>query len=247
MEFAEWVVSGLDQLRLGQLPAGNGFYEAASAGLGGDPRLAGYMNSGDPAARAEVVQLIAAAVAANPGFEEQLRNAAAAAQTGVGGAGGGGAAAFFRTTNGMLAIVAAVVVVVGGGIGLGVGLGGGSGDLAGVLKGTWTCQIPAAEDAGPIGSPIGFTIGDGTWNAGTSSGTWTQNGSSATLRDASDPGNDIKMTHLPSGTGSFDISANSVTDSSQQTQIKGTLSDTKLTVQIPTDAGGPVLSLTCTK
>ncbi|WP_228555260.1 hypothetical protein, partial [Catenulispora pinisilvae] len=117
MEFAEWAVSGLDQLRLGQLPAGNGFYEAVSASLGGDPRLAGYMNSGDPAARAEVVQLIAAAVAANPGFEEQLRNAAAAAQTGVGGAGGGGAAAFFRTTNGMLAIVAAVVVVVGGGIG----------------------------------------------------------------------------------------------------------------------------------
>ncbi|WP_194898674.1 hypothetical protein, partial [Catenulispora pinisilvae] len=115
------------------------------------------------------------------------------------------------------------------------------------LKGTWTCRVPAAEAAGPIGSPIEFTVGDGTWNAGTSSGTWTQNGSSATVHDPADPGNDIKATHLPSGTGSFDISASSVTDSSEQTQVKGTLSSNKLTVQIPTDGGGPVLSLTCTK
>ncbi|MBS2536735.1 hypothetical protein KGQ20_28630, partial [Catenulispora sp. NF23] len=206
--------------------------------------------SGEPAARAELVPLIAAAVAANPGFEQQLRNAAAVAQTGVGGVGApgvGGASAFFKTTNGMLAIVAAVVVVVGGGIGLGVGLGGGSGDLAGVLKGTWTCQIPAAEDAGPIGSSIGFTVGDGTWNAGTSSGTWTQNGSSVTVNDPTNPTYDMKATHLPSGTGSFDISVSLATDSSQQAEIKGTLSDTKLTVRIPTDGGGPVLSLTCTK
>jgi hypothetical protein len=246
MEFAEWVVSGLDQLRLGQLPAGNGLYEAATAGLGGDPRLPGYMNSGDPAARAELVQLIAGAVAANPGFEQQLRNAAAVAQSGgFAGPAGGGASAFFKTTNGKLALVAAVVVVVGGGIGLGVGLSGGGGNLAGILKGTWTCKPPVGDEQD---SPVSVTIGDGTWSAGSARGTWTQSGSTGTLNDPSDSGNNIKATNLPSGTGPFDIAVSPTGGESQlgmTVHIKGTLSATKLTVTVP--GGDGVASFSCTK
>ncbi|ACU70469.1 hypothetical protein Caci_1548 [Catenulispora acidiphila DSM 44928] len=272
MEFAEWVVSGLDQLRLGQLPAGNDFYAVASAGLGGDNRLPAYMNSGDPAARAELVQVIAAAVAANPGFEQQLRDAAAAAtqqpqgsvgsmptqqaQIPVGGMPmtppqgyAGAKPPFYKTTNGLLVIVAAAVVVVGGGIGLAVSLGGsGSGNLAAILKGTWACKASGAgsEDAGD--GPLSFTVGDGTWTAGTASGTWTQNGSSATLHDAGDPTNDVKATHLPSGTGSFDVSVGSASDRSQlvSVHIKGSLSAHKLTIAVTGDSSGN-LTLTCTK
>jgi hypothetical protein len=266
MEFAEWVVSGLDQLRLGQLPAGNDFYTTAANGLGGDPRLAAYMNSGDPAARAELVQVIAAAVAANPGFEEQLRTAAAAATQAQGQAQTqtqmqipaqmlaqapfptGGKPPFFKTTNGMLVLVAAAVVVVGGGIGLALGLsGGGSGNLAGILKGTWVCQAsgPGAADTG--GTPLGFTVGDGTWSAGAASGTWKQDGSSATLHDANDPTNDVKANGLPSGAGAFDVTLGNVSDVSQlvSIHIKGTLAAHKLTVALPGDNGD--LDLTCTK
>lgn len=53
MEFAEWIGSGLDQLRLGRLRTGNEFYNVVSVALGDDPRLAAYMNSGKPQARAE--------------------------------------------------------------------------------------------------------------------------------------------------------------------------------------------------
>lgn len=247
MEFAEWVVSGLDQLRLGQLPAGNGFYEAASAGLGGDPRLAAYMNSGDPAQRAELVQVIAAAVAADPGFEQQLRAAAATAQ-GAGSAGAaGGKPPFLKTTNGLLVLVAAAVVVVGGGIGLAVTLGGsGGGDLAGIMKGTWTCTGKASGGSSSGVGPVSFTVGDGTWQAGSASGTWKQDGNSATLHDSSDP-NDLRATNLPGGTGSFDITLGSAKDQSHLVSfhIKGTLATHKITVVVPGDDGN--LSLTCTK
>ncbi|NUR63008.1 MAG: hypothetical protein HOV87_30785, partial [Catenulispora sp.] len=74
-EFAEWTVSGLDQLRSGQLPAGQGLYQAVAAGLGGSPALDAFMNGGDDAARATLVQAIAQAVAANPAFEQQVRQA----------------------------------------------------------------------------------------------------------------------------------------------------------------------------
>ena len=174
MEFAEWVVSGLDQLRLGQLPAGNDFSSAASAGLGDDPRLAAYMNSGDAAARAELVQAIADAVAANPGFEQQLRTAAAAAQAQQQDPAAGGKPPFLKTTNGVLVLIAAAVVVVGGGVGLAVGLGGsGGGNLVGMLKGTWTCQGSAPGHSDAPGGPITFTVGDGTFSSGDTSGTFT--------------------------------------------------------------------------
>ena len=247
MEFSEWVVSGLDQLRLGQLPAGNGFYEAASAGLGGDTRLADYMNSGDAAKRAELVQLIAAAVAANPGFEQQLRAAAATAQ-GTGSAGAaGGRPPFLKTTNGLLAMVAAAVVVVGGGVGLAVALGGSGGDLAGIMKGTWTCTGKPSGDSSRGVDPVSLTVGDGTWSAGNASGTWKQDGGGATLHDSSDPENDLRATNLPGGTGSFDISLGSVKDKSQlmSLHIKGTLATHKITLVVPGDNGD--LSLTCTK
>jgi hypothetical protein len=239
MEFAEWIVAGLDQLRLGQLPAGNGLYEAASAGLGGDPRLPGYMNSGDPAARAELVQLIAAAVAANPGFEQQLRYAAAAAQNTA-----PAKPPFLKTTNGLLVIVVAALVVVGGGIGLALGLSGGSGDLAGLLKGSWTCQAVGIDTGG---ARLGFTVGDGTWSAGAASGTWTQSGSTAALHDPNDSSNNVKATGLPSGAGSFDIAVGS-TDPSQllTVRVKGTVGAHKLTLELPSGGGG-IMNLTCTK
>ncbi|MEY9863379.1 hypothetical protein ABH935_009029 [Catenulispora sp. GAS73] len=270
MEFAEWVVSGLDQLRLGRLPAGNDFYATASAGLGDDPRLPAYMNSGDPSARAELVQVIAAAVAANPGFEERLRTAAAATQA-QGQAltqtqtqtqtqlqvpfqgqapfpASAGKPPFLKTTNGILVLAAAAVLVVGGGVGLALGLSGSSsGNLAAILKGTWSCQAsgPGAADTG--GTPLSFTVGDGTWNAGTASGTWKQDGSSATLHDANDPTNDVKANGLPTGAGAFDVTLGNVGDSSQlvSIHIKGTLAAHKLTVALPGDNGD--LDLTCTK
>ena len=246
MEFAEWVVSGLDQLRLGQLPAGNDFYTVASDGLGGDPRLPAYMNSGDPEARAELVELITATVAANPGFEQQLRDAAAVAAPAPGSA--DGKPPFLKTTNGLLAIAAAVVVVVGGGIGLALGLSGSSsGDLAAMLKGTWVCQPSgtAASDTG-VG-PLSFTVGDGTWTAGTASGTWKQSGRTATLHDANDPKDDVKASNLPTGSGSFDVTLGSASDSSpaDQIHVKGTVSAHKITVALLGDDGD--LDLTCAK
>jgi|GEM_PF-2676083 len=250
MEFSEWVVSGLDQLRLGQLPAGNDFYAVTAAGLGDDPRLAAYMNSGDAAARAELVQVIAAAVAANPGFEQQLRNAAAAAQPQQGPA--AGKPPFLKTTNGMLVLIAAAVVVVGGGIGLAVGLGGsGGGDLVGMLKGTWTCQVsgPGADGAGS--GPLGFTVGDGTFKAGDTTATFTQSGSTATVHDPGDPSNVVEVSGLPSGAGSFNVTVSSPRDPSGQRRlhIKGNLSAHKLTLAVPNDLNPPgaVLNLTCTK
>ena len=260
MEFAEWVVAGLDQLRLGQLPAGNDFYATASTGLGDDPRLAAYMNSGDPAARAGLVQVFAAAVAANPEFEQRLRTAGAVAAQARGQAQTqtqmqvpvqnpvGDTPSFFKTTNGMLVVIAAAVVVVGGGIGLAVGLsGGGSGDLAGMMKGTWACQAsgPGASDTG--GTPLSFTVGDGTWTAGAASGTWKQNGGSVTLHAANDPTNDVRANGLPSGAGPFDVTLGSVRDSANlvSVHVKGTVSAHKLTVALPADNG--TLDLTCTK
>lgn len=245
MEFAEWVVSGLDQLRLGQLPAGSDFYNVASAGLGGDPRLAAYMNSGEAEARTELVQLVADAVAANPEFEQQLRTAAEAAQP-QGAA--GGKQPFLKTTNGMLALVAGAVVVVGGGIGLAVGLGGsGGGNLQAMLKGTWTCQA-SGNGSDDSGGPFSFTIGDGTYRAGDSSGTFTQKGSTATIHDPEDSDNDVRATGLPSGAGSFNITLGPPGDTSGMIQIhvKGTLSAHKITMVVPSDSGGE-LNLTCTK
>jgi hypothetical protein len=249
MEFAEWVVSGLDQLRLGRLPAGNGFYSVASAGLGDDPRLAAYMNSGDAAARAELVQVIADAVAANPGFEQQLRTAAAATQPPQQGPVAGGKPPFLKTTNGMLVLIAAAVVVVGAGIGLAVGLGGSGGNLAGMLKGTWTCQASAPGHSDASGGPITVTIGDGTFSSGTTSGTFTQSGSTATLHVPGDPDNALTISDLPSGAGSFVVTLASSrhTSASDRLQIKGTVSAHKMTLTLPGDLAGAELNATCTK
>lgn len=244
MEFADWIVSGLDQLRLGRLPGGNVLYQTVSTGLGGNPVVDGFMNTGDPAARAQLVQLIAQAVAMNPGFEQQLRASAAAAQ----GAGAGPVKTpFLKTTNGIVVLVAAALVVVGGGVALALSLGGsGGGDVAGMLKGTWTCKASGAgaDEAGK--GPLSFTVGDGTWTAGSASGTWKQNGNKATLHDNDEPTNDITASNLPSGGGSFDVSVGNSRSKLVAVHIKGTLAAGKLTVTVPGDSSGD-LTLTCTK
>ncbi|GAA1952923.1 hypothetical protein [Catenulispora subtropica] len=264
MDFAEWVVSGLDQLRSGQLPGGNALYQAVSAGLDGSPALDAYMNGGDAAARAGLVQAIAQALTANPGLEQQLRQAAEAAQNAQnaqnteaaqnaqilqneqgGQTAGAGAAGtpFFKTTNGMLAIVAAAVVVVGGGIGLGVGLSGdGSSGLADVLKGTWKCQ-------GVEGAAGSITIGDNTWSVGSDKGTWKQDGSKATVSNSAHPGDDIAATGLPSGAGPIDVTVGSAAhpDPADSVHIKGSVSAHKLSLTVQLSEGGVSPSITCTK
>jgi hypothetical protein len=265
MEYAEWIISGLDQLRLGRLPAGNDFYNVVSDGLGDDPRLAAYMNSGSPQARAELIQLVADAVAANPGFEERLRTAAAIAQPEPQPQSpDGGKKPFFKTTNGMLVAVAAAVVVVGGGIGLGLALSaggsnaagmhgggsvagthGGGSSVAGMLKGAWTCNASgSAFDDG--GVPFTLTVGDGVWRAGIASGTWTQNGSTATIHDDLDTPANHKVTGLPSGAGPFDVSVATVNEDSRPRDLTGTISAHRLTAAM-TDADGDNVRVTCRK
>jgi len=227
VEFAEWVVSGLEQLRIGQLPGGGGFYQAVSAGIEGDSALNTFMNSGDPAARAELVQAIARAVAADPGFEQRLRDAAGAAQGG--GPAVAGRPSFLKTAKGKLALVAAVVVV-GGGIGLGVGLSGsGSGSGSGgsgfadAMKGAWNC-----EDIGGDGKLV---IGDGTWSSGGEKGTWSQQGGKAILTLDSAPGVAYTLTNVPSGAGTIDITlrTSSKEDNSTVTaHVQGSVSEHSL-------------------
>jgi hypothetical protein len=256
MEFAEWVVSGLDQLRSGQLPAGSGLYEAVAAGLGGDPALDAFMNGGDDAARQTLVQAIAQAAAQNPAFEQQVRQAAASAQgapdaQAAGVAAGTGAAAaqppFFKTTNGLLVLVAAAVVVVGGGIGLAVGLSGdggsGGGALSGAVKGTWQCT-------GFDGESGSVTIGDGTWSAGSAKGTWKQSGSKVTITNQDHAGDDLLLTGAPSGVGPVDATLGPAKAKPGETiHIKGTVSGRKLqlTAQAPGGGSDATASITCTK
>lgn len=253
MEFAEWVVSGLDQLRSGQLPAGNGLYQAVAAGLGGDPVLDAFMNGGDDTARAALVQAIAQAVAQNPAFEQQVRQAAESAQTapGAGVAAPGAKPPFLKTTNGLLVLLGAAVVVVGGGIGLAVGLsgdsgggGGGGGALSGVVKGTWQCR-------GFEGQSATITVGDGTWAAGSAKGTWKQSGSKATITSQAHVGDDLLVTGVPSGAGPVDVTLGSAksTDPSETIHLKGTLSAHKLAVTALAPGGGSdtTVNITCTK
>lgn len=261
MEFADWIVSGLDQLRTGNLPGGQPLYQAVSAGLGGHPVVDAFMNTGDPAARAQLVQLIAQTAATNPGFEQQLRGAAAASQ-------GGGAPAkmpFLKTTNGIVVLVVAAVLVVGGGVGLALGLSGGSSDkssgttggviggtggsggggklggggsLANTLKGTWNCG----------GSTL--TIGDGTWSVGSDSGTWMLNGGKATITSKANPGDDITATNVPSGPGAFDILASSPGHGSTPeppAHVKGLISAHELNVQFSAADSDTSPSITCKK
>ncbi|MFL6117243.1 MAG: hypothetical protein ACJ786_38705 [Catenulispora sp.] len=240
MEFAEWVVSGLDQLRLGRLPGGDALYQAVSAGLGDSVVLDTYLNSGDPAAREQLVQAIAQALAADPGFEQQVRQAAANAQSGSGQSAPAEPAKppFLKTTNGLLALVAAAVVVVGGGIGLAVGLSGDSGSgLASMLKGTWTCK---GDGDGTI------TIGDGTWSVGTVKGTWKQSGGKATVSSDAHLGDDITGTGVPSGAGPYDVTLVGPKDTKDAAHIKGTVSAHTLTVTLVA-AGDPPSTITCTK
>ena len=233
MEFAEWAVSGLERLRLGQLPGGNGFYQAVSAGLGGDPRLDAYMNSGDPGARAELVRVIAQAAAANPGLEQYLRQAAVAAQAPA-------KPSFFKTTKGILALVAAVVVVGGGGVGLAVGLSGGGGDLAGSVKGTWSC---ASYDGVDSRSGIVLTIGDGTWSVNGMSGTWKQDGQKVTLTE---PGKDLVITNVPTGTGSIDSPLTSDQGRPSWVRLRGDTSSSVLNL-IATLQNDTEIDFHCTK
>jgi hypothetical protein len=265
MDFADWIVAGLDQLRTGQLPGGQGLYQSVSTGLGGHPELDAFMTTGDPAARARLVQLIAQTTAANPGFEQRLRATAAAAQ----GDGGPVETPFLKSSNGIVALVAAAVLVVGGGVGLAIGLSAGGSDSGGtgrtggtagvlgadsgggkgaggglvsVMKGTWTCT--------GVGGGGTVTIGEGTWTTGGDSGTWTLNGSKATLTSKTNPGDDIDATGVPSAPGAFDITAAGPSDGSSATppaHLTGTVSahQLKVTLAVPGSDMNP--SITCTK
>jgi hypothetical protein len=258
MDFAEWIISGLDQLRTGQLPNGQALYQTVSTGLGGHPALDAFLASGDSAARAQLVQLVAQATAANPGFEQRLRASAAVAQ-----AGGPAQIPFRKTTNGIVVLAAAAVLVVAGGVGLAVGVSGGGGKSGGVapgvgrgttgggstlvsvLLGTWTCS------GGGEGVGTGtITIGDGTWSAGGDAGTWTLTGGKATLTSRSNPGDDITATGVPSLPGAFDIAAGAAADGANQappTHLTGTVSghQLKLTLAVPGSEMNP--SISCTK
>ena len=252
MEFGDWIVSGLEQLRTGNLPGGQALYQTVSGGLGGHPALDAFMNTGDPAARAQLAQLISQASAANPAFEQQLRAAASAAQGGgvgaVAGVGGGpGTTPFLKSSKGIMVLVAAAVLVVGGGVALAVGLSGsGSGgttSFAKSLEGTWTCTNPR-------GGSGTLTIGDGTWSAGGDSGTWTQSGGKATVTSKSHPGKDITATNVPSSGGSFDLVATGAAADSAQAppaHIKGLVSAHELNVQFSMSASDLLPTFTCTK
>jgi len=227
MEFAEWVVSGLDRLRLGQLSGGDGFYQAIATGVGDDPALSTFMSSGDPAARAELVQAIARAVTVNPEFEQRLRDAAtpavAAQQSETASA---AKPSFFKTTKGKLALVATAVVVIGGGIGLGVGLSGSGDDgFTRAMKGTWNC-----------GREGTLVIGDGTFNAGSFKGTWKKNGGKAIITMDAAPNTYLEVTDLPSGPGDFEVTMKGHgedVESDPSSNVTGTVSKHSLTVAIP--------------
>lgn len=262
MDFADWIVAGLDQLRTGQLPGGQALYQSVATGLGGHPALDAFMTTGDSAARARLVQLIAQTAAADPGFEQQVRASAATVQ----GGGGPLKAPFLKSSNGIVVLVAAAVLVVGGGVGLAIGLSGGGGKSGGtggtagalgahpgggkgaggslvdVMKGTWTCT--------GVGGGGTVTIGDGTWTAGGDSGTWTLTGSKATLTSKTNPGDDIDATGVPSAPGAFDITAAGPSDGSSPTppaHLTGTVSahQLKVTLAVPGSDMNP--SITCTK
>lgn len=242
MEFAEWVVSGLDQLRLGQLPGGDALYQAVSAGLGDSAVLDTYMSSGDPAAREQLIQALTQALAADPGFEQQVRQAAESAQSssGAGAPAGPADPPFLKTTNGMLVLVAAAVVLVGGGLGLAVGLSGDSDSgLKGMMKGTWKCQ--SAEGGGSL------TVGDDTWSVGSDKGMWKQNGNKVTVSNSAQRGTDVLLTGVPSGPGSFDVGIASPTAPTEvAAHFKGTVSSHKLTVTLEAPGQSPE-TMTCTK
>ncbi|NUR24884.1 MAG: hypothetical protein HOV83_03390 [Catenulispora sp.] len=269
MEFAEWVVSGLDQLRSGQLPSGQGLYEAVSAALDGDSALDRYMNGGDDAARAELVQALAQALAADPALEQQLRQAAEAAQNAQGaqgtqspqnteetqsapippdlqaaGTGAPASTSFFKTTNGMLVILGAAVVVLGGGIGLGVGLSGdGGGHLGSALKGTWHCS---GKGNGPdeSGNAV-MTIGDGTWDIGGTGGTFKQDGSRITLTERDEPGHPVVISGAPTGTGSVDTQLKSDQNSRFAVHLKGRISSSSIHLVVSQESES--VAIDCTK
>lgn len=162
---------------------------------------------------------------------------------------------FFKTGNGKVVLAAgAAVVVIGGGFGLALGLsggssggGGGSGNLVGLLKGTWACQPGDEGGKTADGGSLGFTVGDGTWSAGSARGTWTQSGTTAILHDAGDSENDVKATGMPAGAGAFAITLGTTDGSGLvQVHVKGDLAPDKLTVTV-TDKEEGDITLTCTK
>jgi hypothetical protein len=267
MEFADWIVSGLDQLRAGNLPGGQALYQTVSGGLGGHPAVDAFMNTGDPAARAQLVQLITQATVTNPGFEQQLRAAAASAQGGGGGSVGGGVGGpvktpFLKTSNGIVVLVVAAVLVVGGGVGLAFGLsgsssksssgaggtsGGSSGGSGGNVGGGTTSFAKTLEGTWTCAAGK-ITIGDGTWSVGADSGTWTQSGGKATVTSKNNPGQDISATNVPTSGGAFDIVATGGGSSANTpTHIKGLVSAHELNVQVSVPGSDVNPALACNR
>ncbi|GAA2042106.1 hypothetical protein GCM10009839_50900 [Catenulispora yoronensis] len=254
MEFADWVVSGLEQLRAGQLPGGQGLYQAVASGLPDTTALDAFMNGGDDTARAALVQAIAQAVAVNPAFEQQLRQAAASSQSAQGvqspGYGAAGKPPFLKTTNGILVAVAAGVIVIGGGVGLGLGLSGG-GSLGGALKGTWNCTTVAhSADEGDQPGAGTLTVGDSTWKVTGKDGqgpggTWKQDGGKVMLTEDDEPGVTATINGVPTGTGSVDTQLSSDQSSRFAVHLKGSISSS--TIDLVAAQGTDTIKISCKK
>lgn len=218
MEFAEWVVDGLDRYRTGQLPNGQAFYTVVWNRLGTDARVTAFMNGGDPLARQALLELVAQTLEADPEFGPALQAAApdevAAAKR-----------PFYKAPAGIAAIAVVVLALAGGGVAL--ALSGGSGGLLTQLKGTWHCK--PANSAGALATDL--TVGDGTWKAGQQSGTWKQDGGTLSL---SAPGNPkaLKVTGVPGGFGALHATVQGPTAADGNMDVSGTTAKNKLDVTL---------------
>lgn len=255
MEFAEWVVSGLEQYRLGRLPTGDAFFQTVWNRFGSDPRLTAFLNSGDPGARQALVGLIGQAVQQDPGLEQQLRAATPGGSMGVATptgpaetvtalpvygtpgfgqpaypAPGYGAPAakrpFFKTTGGIVTAAVVVLALVGGAVALAMSAGGDK--LTDAVKGTWHCSTTVPGTSDKVTGDL--TIGDGTWSAGDQHGTWKQSGGTVTVTSAGE--DSVISALLPGSTGTVDTTIHSSKSAAKTEKLTGTTSKTALDLKL---------------
>lgn len=248
MEFAEWVVAGLDQYRTGQLPQGQVFFTVVWNRLGTDPRVTAFMNTGDPAARQALLELVAQTLAEDPAFGPALQAAAPA----DGAAVGSGKKPFLKSTAGIVTIAVVAVAAIGGGVVLATS-GGGKG-LMGKLKGTWHCSPTAGTDdtGDSLGGTKDVTIGDGTWSVPGGQGTWKLNGGTLSLSSATSKAA-MPITGIPDDYGPIHATAKGLDASDGNLDITGTASKNALVLKFTVvgaaddSANGPLLAVTCTR
>lgn len=216
MEFAEWVVDGLDRYRTGQMQNGQAFYTVVWNRLGTDARVTAFMNAGDPLARQALVDLVAETLEADPEFGPALQAAAPSDAPAA-------KRPFYKAPAGIAALAVVVLALAGGGVAL--ALSGGSGGLVSQLKGTWHCK--PANPAGAISTDL--TVGDGTWKAGNQSGTWKADGGTLSLSAPGSP-KALKVTGVPGGFGSIHATVEGPTAGDGNMEITGTTAKNKLDV-----------------